>query len=154
MTSQQLPPKVYVRGAIGKTKELLQALTEHGAKNLMNYRFGDPDSIYYINRNWEIKKIDSKDDLYYFITNSDWTEIVPSKSKQIRKYILTIKEGSPSCDGCEYGRKCGVEMRDKCELGKWLAKVVNVPNLAGKTLNIEDVTDDKEPPTPLTKEDY
>jgi len=140
-------PKVYTHGAIGRSADIAELFKPYSPSNPYNYQFGDPSSIYYIDKHNVIKHVTPESDLYDIITNSDWTELKIKQSKRTRKYIITVKEGSPSCDGCEFGLKCSNEQRLKCEAGKKIAELFNLPDLAWKTAQLEDVTDFKPLPT-------
>lgn len=138
---RDFPPKVYVHGAIGKGKEIGELFEEYGAKNPYYYKFCDPYAIYYINKNNEIKFTTPESDIYYVITNSNWKELKPKQPKRIRTYILTVKEGASTCNGCEFYNNCPSDQKSKCEAGKQLQEILDLPEMAWKTIKFEDVTD-------------
>lgn len=141
MMTDKTPAKVYAFGSIGRGSEISDLFRLHGAKNPMDYKFGDPYSIYFVDRNNQISMIQQDSDLFYVITNSsDWVRLEPKKSKHVRKFLITIKEGSSNCNGCEFGNNCTQTQKDKCELGKCLRQVIGCPDLSGKTINIEDLS--------------
>lgn len=136
------PAKVYSYGSITNRSDIANSFKTFGAKNPMEYKFGDPSSLYFIDRNNQVAIAHPDSDLFYVITTSnDWQKLELKKPKRIRKFLITIKEGSPSCNGCEFSKKCNDEYRNKCELGKQLQKLLNTPELAGKTLQLDDLTD-------------
>lgn len=142
-----LPPKVYAHGAIGKSAEIAELFKQYGANNPYYYGFGDASAIYYIDKHNNIKYTTPDTDLYYIICNSDWVELKPKHPKKTRKYLVTVKEGSPSCDGCEFGLKCSDEQHSRCEIGRKITELLSLPELAWKTAQVEDVTDFKPLPT-------
>ena len=63
------PLKVYIHGTIGRTQEIEQLFKKLGVENPLEYKFGDPWIIYYVNQNNEIAFTEPGTDLYYVITN-------------------------------------------------------------------------------------
>lgn len=144
---RDLPPRVYVHGAIGKGREIWDLFDEYGADNPNYYKFGDPYAIYYINKDNRIAYATPENDIYHVIKNSDWVELKPKQSKKVRTFMFTVKEGASTCNGCEFSGKCTDEQRNKCDAGKQLQLLLDLPEMAWKTLKFEDVTDRSPFPT-------
>jgi hypothetical protein len=135
-------PKVYTHGSIGRSQDVEQMFKKLGIDNPLEYKFSDPWLIYYVNQNNEIAFTEPGTDLYYFITNSDdWTEMKLKSSKIAHKFLITVKEGSNSCDGCHIRGKCTNQQKAKCQLATSLSKLTDYKELTGKVLEIEEVQD-------------
>lgn len=142
MVRDILPPKIYSYGSVDRKSEIEKAFLEYGINNPCNYKFGDPSTIYYINKEGNIAMANPDSEIYYVISRSeDWVEIKPKEKKKYHKYLLTIKEGSQNCDGCEFHKKCTSELQDKCSFANLLTKLTNGTTFNGKTIEIEEIVD-------------
>lgn len=136
------PLKVYIHGTIGRTQEIEQLFKKLGVENPLEYKFGDPWLIYYVNQNNEIAFTEPGTDLYYVITNSsDWTEMKLKQPKKTHKFLITIKDGSGSCDGCELLNKCSDTQKTRCQLASCISELTDYKELTGKVLEIKELTD-------------
>ena len=134
------PLKVYIHGSIGRGHIIEQQFKKLGIENPLEYKFNDPWLIYYVNQNNEIAFTEPGSDLYYIITNSsDWTEMKMNPSKITHKFLITVKEGSGSCDGCHIGSKCTHKQKAKCQIASLLTELTEYDELTGKVLEIEEV---------------
>ena len=134
------PLKVYMHGYVGRDKDIEKVFKKLGVKNPMAYHFSDPATLYYVNQNNEIA-ITSKDtDIYYVITtSSDWTEMKLKEPKKTRRFVVTVREGSSSCDGCALVGKCTDIQKSKCELARQLNNILDGTELSGKVLEVIEV---------------
>lgn len=148
-------PKIYTKGAIGRGSEILKIFNEYGIKNPNRYRFGDPDAIYYADENATIQRAEYKSPKYYSIINdNEWEPITIKNTKIERKFLITVKEGSSSCDGCKLGKKCKPKDAQKCNIIKQLSNLIDSPELCGNSAVILDVTDKFPPLSPYSKYDF
>ena len=135
------PLKVYIHGTIGRTQEIEQLFKKLGAENPLEYKFGDPWLIYYVNQNNEIAFTEPGTDLYYVITNSnDWTEMKLKAPRKTRKFLITVKEGFNTCDACDIKGKCTNRQKAKCQIAASLSELTEYKELTGKVLEIEEVS--------------
>lgn len=136
------PLKVYIHGAISRTKDIEKLFEKLGVTNPMEYKFGNPLLIYYVNQNNEIAFTEPGTDLYYVITNSsDWIEMKLKQPKKTHKFLITIKDGSGSCDGCELLNKCSDTQKAKCQLASCISELTDYKELTGKVLEINELAD-------------
>lgn len=136
------PLKVYIHGSIGRTKEIEELFNKLGIDNPLEYKFGDPWLIYYVDQNNKIAIAEPGTDLYYVITNSsDWTEMNLKPRKKTRKFLITVKEGSNICDQCDVKSKCTNAQKTKCQIAVLLSELTDYKELSGKVLEIEEVPD-------------
>ena len=132
--------KVYTHGAVGRGKEVEKLFKKLGVKNPLDYKFGDPWLIYYVNQNNEIAFTEPGSDIYYVITTSnDWTEMKLKQPKKERKFLITVKEGSSSCDGCSIYGKCTDTQKAKCQIAASLSKLMDDNEFTGKVMDIEEL---------------
>ena len=149
------PLKVYIHGTVSRPKDIERLFEKLGVANPLEYKFGDPWLIYYVNQNNEIAFTEPGTDLYYAITNSsDWTEMKLKQPKKERKFIVTVREGSSSCDGCSVYNKCSEEQKTKCQLAKYLNDILQGSEMSGKCLDIVELDNNFKPVSPYTKEDF
>ena len=149
------PPKVYAHGAICRSKDIEKLFEKVGVKNPLEYKFGNPREIYYVNQKGQISIAEPDSDLYYVIeTSDDWKELKLKQPKKERKFLITVKEGSSSCDGCAALNKCTESQKAKCQLVKHLNDIFQDKEMCGKCLEIVEVDTTFEPVTPYTKEDF
>jgi len=136
------PLKVYIHGSIGRTKEIEELFNKLGIDNTLEYKFGDPWFIYFVDQNNRIAIAEPGTDLYYVITNSsDWTEMKLKPRKKSHKFLLTVKEGSNTCDRCDVKGKCNNTQKAKCQIAASLSELTDYKELSGKVLEIEEVPD-------------
>lgn len=134
------PPKVYIHGIIGRQHDIEALFSKLGVENPMEYKFGTPDMIYYVNKDNLIMTASIDSDLYYVITNSnDWKELKIRPPRKERNFIVTVMEGSNTCDGCEAYNKCTELQKSKCRFAKELNNLTNGNILSGKGLSIKEV---------------
>lgn len=134
-------PKVYIHGAIGRAKDIERLFEQVGVKNTLEYKFGNPDEIYFANKHWEISIAEHGSDLYYVIESSDdWKELKLKQPKKERKFLLTVKEGSSSCNGCPVFNKCTELQKNKCQIAKGLKTIIGDSDFTGKALEIKEVS--------------
>ena len=134
------PLKVYIHGSIDRTKDIEDLFKKLGVDNPLEYKFGDPWMIYYVNQNNEIAFTEPGTDLYYVITNSnEWTEMKVKAPRKTRKFLITVKEGSSSCDGCHIKGKCTSNQKAKCQIATSLSELTEYKELSGKVLEIQEV---------------
>lgn len=140
--------KIYIRGSVGRGGEITDILTKQfKCENPMGYRCGDADCLYFINHRNELDYASSDSALYHVLVNSDWEEIKLRAPKKTRKYILTVQEGTYSCDDCQFAKYCNDERKSKCKVSETLSSFSGI-QLNGSTMTITDFTDSKEPPSP------
>lgn len=136
------PLKVYIHGTVSSPKDVERLFEKLGVANPMEYKFSDPWLIYYVNQNNEIAFTEPGTDLYYVITNSsDWTEMKLKQPKKTHKFIITIKDGSGSCDGCGLLNKCSDTQKTRCQLASCISELTDYKELTGKTLEIKELVD-------------
>ena len=134
------PLKVYAHGYVGRDKDVEQLFKKLGVKNPMAYHFNDPATLYYVNQNNEIAITTKDTDIYYVITtSSDWTEMKLKEPKKTHRFLITVREGSNSCDGCPVFGNCTNIQKSKCELAKYLNNIVGGIELSGKVLEVTEV---------------
>ena len=142
MAEEKLPPKVYTYGVIGRRKDIETAFAKYGVSNPCEYKFGDPGIIYFINKHNEIMTATPDSEIFYIITNSqDWKPIKLKRPKKKRKFLVSINEGSSSCNGCALHSKCNDDLKKKCDFAKILSELMECQSLSGKTLEVEEVLD-------------
>jgi hypothetical protein len=134
--------KVYAHGDVGKGHEIEKMFEKIGVNNPFEYKFGDPWFIYYVNKNNEVALAEPESDVYYVITNSnDWVEMKPKQTKKSHKFLITVKEGSNSCNGCALLNKCNDTQKSKCQIAISLSKLTDYETLTGKVLEIKELDD-------------
>lgn len=134
------PPKVYIHGAIGRQKDIEKLFNQVGISNPLELKFGDPYTIYFVNQKGEISMTVPGTDLYYVIENSsDWVELKLKQPRKERKFLITIKEGSSSCNGCPVLNKCTEKQQAQCQIAKSLEMLIDDSSFSGKSLKIEEV---------------
>lgn len=149
------PIKVYIHGRVGREKDIEKLFESVGVKNTFNYKFGNPAEIYFVDKNGNISIAEPDSDLHYVIENSgDWRELKLKEPKKERKFIVTVREGSSSCDGCSVYNKCSDEQRSKCQLAKHLNDIFQGSEMTGKCLDIVEIDTTFKPVTPYTNEDF
>jgi hypothetical protein len=133
------PPKVYAYGSIGRSNDIKKMFEKVGAKNPLEYKFGNPGEIYFVNKNGEISIAKHDSELFYVIESSnDWVELKLRQPKKERKFVITIKEGSSSCNGCPIFNKCSEGQKAKCQIAKGLKTLIG-EDFTGKLLDIKEV---------------
>ena len=133
------PPKVYTHGAIGQSEQIALLFKKLNVNNPLEYRFNDPWVIYYVDRHNNISVTEPNTDLYHFIsTSGEWKELKLRVVKRERKFLVTLKEGCGSCDGCQVLNKCSETQKKKCQLAALLSDLTD-SELTGKVLNIEEI---------------
>lgn len=136
----ETPPKVYIHGAVCRAKDIEKLFDKVGAKNPLEYKFGDPADIYFVNQKGEIAVAEYGSDLHYVIeTSDDWHELKLRQPKKERKFLITIKEGSSSCDGCSILNKCTETQKAKCQIAKGLKTLIPDSDFTGKSIEIEEM---------------
>lgn len=147
-------PKVYIHGAIGRQKDIENLFKTLNVNNPVDYKFGDPTVIYFINKHNNISIAEPGSELYDVIKNSsDWKELHLKTPKKEHKFLITLREGSSSCEGCEVKGRCNQKQQTKCQLAKCLNELNQDIELTGKVVNIVEVDDYHKPVTPYTKDD-
>ena len=135
------PPKVYTHGAIGQSDQIAKLFKKLGVHNPIEYKFNDPWIIYYVDRNNNVSTTEPNTDLYHFITTSgEWKQMEVKTLKKDQKFLITVREGSSSCDGCHALNKCTEQQKKKCQLAALLSELTN-NELTGKVLSIEEISD-------------
>ena len=133
-------PKVYIHGAINRAKDIEKLFEQVGVRNTLEYKFGNPDDIYFANKNGEISIAEYGSDLFYVIESSDdWKELRLKVPKKERQFLLTVKEGSSSCDGCPVYKKCTDSQKAKCQIARGLKTLIGDSDFTGKILDIKEV---------------
>lgn len=149
------PPKVYAYGAVGRGKDIEKLFEQVGIKNTLGHKFGNSSEIYFVDQKGQISIAEVGSDLYYIIESSDdWKELKLKQPKKERKFLITVKEGSSSCDGCAALNKCTEIQKAKCQLVRHLNNLFEDKEMSGKCLDIVEVDTSVEPITPYTKEDF
>lgn len=137
------PPKVYAHGAICRGKEIENLFKQVGISNPLEYKFGDPSTIYFVNKKGEICIANYDSDLYYVIESSDdWQELKLKQPKKERKFLITVKEGSSSCDGCSILNKCTENQKAKCQIARGLKTLIGDNDFTGLALEVEEIKKD------------
>lgn len=132
-------PKVYTHGSIGQGEQISECFKKLGADNPIEYKFNDPWVLYYVDRNCQVAITEPGTDLYYAITTSgEWVEMKLKHPKKVHKYLVTLKEGTSSCDGCHAVGKCTDQQKTKCQIAALLSNLTG-NGLSGKVLEIEEV---------------
>ena len=133
-------PKVYIHGAIGRQREIDNLFKTLNANNPVEYKFNDPSFIYFINKENNISIAEKGSDLYDIIENSnEWKELKLKHPKKERKFIVTVRDGSNSCDGCEVYGKCTEQQKTKCQLARLLGSLMEGVEVSGKKLEVSEV---------------
>ena len=149
------PPKVYIHGAVGRQKDIEKLFNQVGISNPLELKFGDPYTIYFVNQKGEISMTVHGTDLYYVIENSsDWVELKLKQPKKEHKFLITVKEGSSSCDGCAALNRCTEKQKAKCQIAKSLEILIDDSSFIGKNLDIVELDTRFGPVTPYSKEDF
>ncbi len=138
--------KLYVRGSICQSSEIIRMFRKLGANNIMNYNCADPKCLYFINNKNEIDFFLEGSSGYHILINSDWEEVKPRETKKTRKFLISVKEGTQDCDNCSIKNYCGDKHKATCEITKSISNFSSL-ELDGSTANIIDCTELKKPPT-------
>ena len=95
----------------------------------------NPNEIYYIDGQNNIKSTDINSDLAYILRNSDWNELKVKEQKKNRYFLIRVMEGVPECDQrCE---KC--QSVHKCSLAGALKETVGGRKMNGQDLKIKEL---------------
>lgn len=151
----ETPPKVYIHGAVCRGQDIERLFEKVGVRNPLEYKFGNPADIYFVNQKGEIAVAEYGSDLHYVIeTSDDWHELKLKQPKKEHKFLITVKEGSSSCDGCAALNRCTEKQKAKCQIAKSLEMLIDDSNFSGKNLDIVELDTRFEPVTPYSKEDF
>ena len=149
------PPKVYIHGAVCRGQEIEKLFEQVGVKNPLGYKFNNPAEIYFVDKKGQIAVAEPDSDLYFVIESSDdWKELKLKQPKKERKFLITVKEGSSSCDGCAALNRCTEKQKAKCQLVRHLNNLFEDKEMSGKNLDIVELDISFEPVTPYSKEDF
>lgn len=139
----ETPPKVYIHGAVCRGQDIERLFEKVGVRNPLEYKFGDPADIYFVNQKGEIAVAEYGSDLHYVIESSvDWKELKLRQPKKERQFLITIKEGSSSCNGCSVLNKCTETQKAKCQIAKGLKTVIGDNDFTGLALDVEEIKKD------------
>ena len=107
-----MPELVYAYGRVVGGRDVMNALIEHGGKNVHGYGGNDPGAMYYINDNEEIVSVLKDSNIGYILRNSGWDELKIKERKRTRKFMLTLKEGNNEFQSNEINEKQKRELAD------------------------------------------
>jgi len=133
-------PKVYTHGVIGQGEQITKAFEKLGVDNPTHYKFNDPWVLYYADRNSHVAMVEPNTDLYYSIVSSnEWKELKIKQPKKTHSFLITVREGASSCEGCHAANKCSPEQKCKCQLAALLNELTKCNELTGKILEIKEI---------------
>lgn len=116
-----------IRGNAGRPELILQWLKDQGAKNSIGWFSPDSDSIYYVDPDGSIEKVDEKHECLFDITKTlRWRANFDEKYWFINNVFKTQSDFDSYCgdDSARYER--GNYFQSKNEAEEYLSQIINL----------------------------